>query len=145
MRAKTGNRLWLRAVPFGLLAFVALSSLSVLAEAADEEAVARGKISYRVYCSNCHGRDARGDGELAELLTVPPADLAAITEKYEGKFPAEWLHRIIDGRERVRGHGMQEMPVWGLTFRDRDLPADQEEEVARKIAELLAYLESIQH
>lgn len=111
---------------------------------ADEEAIARGRLTYRVYCANCHGRQAEGDGELAELLTVAPADLTRIRERYEGKFPDEWIARKIDGRERVRGHGMQEMPVWGLSFRDANRPADQEEEVQARIDQLVAFLRTIQ-
>jgi mono/diheme cytochrome c family protein len=128
----------------GLVAAALLSLAAAAAEGPDKEAIARGKLTFRVYCSNCHGDRAEGDGELASLLSVQPADLTRITERYDGEFPADWLARKIDGRDQVRGHGMQEMPVWGLTFRDRNRPSDQEAEVRVKIDQLVAFLRSIQ-
>lgn len=132
----------------GVALLAGLSAAALVRTAAagspDPEAISRGKLTYRVYCSNCHGREAEGDGELAELLTVQPADLTQITTRYDGEFPEDWIFRKIDGREKVRGHGMEEMPVWGLTFRDRSRPSDQEEEVKIKIDELVAFLKSIQ-
>lgn len=126
------------------VAFAASLASTAGAESPDTEAIARGKLTFRVYCSNCHGRSAEGDGELAKLLTVEPADLTRIRERYDGEFPVDWIARKIDGRDKVRGHGMQEMPAWGLSFRDRNRPADQEADVQAKIDELVAYLESIQ-
>lgn len=134
---------WLGAAVLAGL-FAAALVWTAAAETPDPEAIARGKLTYRVYCSNCHGREAEGDGELAELLIVEPADLTRIKARYDGEFPEDWISRKIDGREKVRGHGMEEMPVWGLTFRDRSRPSDQEEEVKAKIHELVAFLMSIQ-
>lgn len=36
----------------------------------DETSVAEG--NYQLYCINCHGREGKGDGMLAETLGVPP-------------------------------------------------------------------------
>ena len=73
-----------------------------LAPAAAEESAKtrpeRGHDLYRVYCINCHGVEARGDGPIAELLRVKPADLTAIARENDGAFPAYAVYRQIDGR-----------------------------------------------
>ena len=107
-------------------------------------------MTYRTYCSNCHGKEGKGDGNLAEYLTIRPADLTQIAKQNEGKFPQEMVHKIIDGREPVPGHGGGDMPVWGDVFQsslaqESAPPAESGEERAhRKIKELVLFLESIQ-
>jgi mono/diheme cytochrome c family protein len=127
----------------GVLAVLGVVA-DLTAQTTGAEAAARGKVTYRIYCRNCHGAEATGDGPLAELLTVAPSDLTRITARHDGEFPEEWMKRVIDGREVVRGHGMREMPVWGLSFRDPSNPGNQEEEVGARIDQLIAYLKSIQ-
>lgn len=112
--------------------------------------VAKGRVTYRVYCINCHGAKAKGDGTLAELLTVKPTDLTLLTDESKGTFPADRVMKSIDGREQIRGHGMKEMPVWGDVFQTTGShqPADEdetpEERAQRKIRELVLYLDSVQ-
>ena len=60
--------------------------------------VAKGRVTYRVYCINCHGAKAKGDGTLAELLTVQPTDLTLLTQESAGAFPADRVMKSIDGR-----------------------------------------------
>lgn len=111
---------------------------------------ANGRVTYRVYCSNCHGAAAEGDGNLAQYLNVEPSDLTVLTAENEGRFPRELLIEVIDGRRAVRGHGGKEMPVWGDVFQhslSEEVPADDEsgeERARRKILELVLYLETIQ-
>ena len=109
---------------------------------------AYGKTIYRVYCASCHGVDGKGDGKLAEYLTIKPSDLTTIAARNGGEFPDGRIERIIDGREDVAGHSA-DMPVWGDAFQKTDVlenepPEVREAEVVRKIASLLAYLRSIQ-
>jgi len=144
MRGKMRHAPELRTVGIILSVFLALWVFGSLTFAQEDEAAARGKTTYRVYCSNCHGREARGDGKLAELLKVKPADLTQIARRNGGAFPEEEIHRVIDGREPVEGHGRQEMPVWGLTFQDPARDNTQEEEVTTRIRELVTFLKSIQ-
>ena len=111
--------------------------------------VAKGRVTYRVYCINCHGAKAKGDGTLAELLTVKPTDLTVLTQESNGVFPADRVMKSVDGREEVRGHGMKEMPVWGDVFQTSGAEPSGEDETAeerahRKIRELVLYLDSIQ-
>ena len=111
--------------------------------------VAKGRVTYRVYCINCHGAKGAGDGTLAEMLTTKPADLTQLKANNDGKYPADQVRDIIDGRTGVRGHGMKEMPVWGDVFQTSSLEpsgSDEtgEERARRKVHELVLYLESIQ-
>jgi mono/diheme cytochrome c family protein len=132
----------------GLLA----QGATATANQADEDRaffIAKGRVTYRVYCINCHGPKGMGDGSLAELLTTKPANLTQLTQRNKGKFPAERVRDIIDGRTGVRAHGMQEMPVWGDVFQTSSLePSGDDlegnERARRKIHELVLYLESIQ-
>ncbi len=111
---------------------------------APAERAARGKVLFRIYCANCHGKTADGDGPVAEFLKTPPPDLKQLRSKNENEFPTDRIYRLIDGRDVLAVHGAREMPVWGLTFQDRGRDSNQEEEVAEKIKDLVAFLESIQ-
>ena len=102
-----------------------------------------GRDTFRSFCATCHGIDARGEGPLAEHLRIPPANLTLIAQRNGGEFPDQEVHKMIRGDREVRGHGSSDMPVWGDVFSksDRDSAPD---EVERKIADLVAYLRSIQ-
>ena len=137
----------------GVALVAALAGGPAGAGAAEEEdgeelMAAKGKVTFRVYCSNCHGAEGEGDGKLAPLLTVEPADLTRlITEDGEGEFPAERVRQAIDGRAEVAGHGYREMPVWGDVFKPADSgmsDPERHDAARRKIAELVAYLRTIQ-
>ena len=142
-----------------IVGFLILATLAVSASilAAQEQSAehpgfmaAKGRVTYRTYCSNCHGKDGKGDGNLAEYLTVMPTDLTQIAIENDGKFPMDEVHKIIDGREPVRGHGGADMPVWGDVFQSTlaqdpvSVGESGEERAQRKIKELVLYLESIQ-
>ena len=133
---------------------VALAGLLATAWGAAQEtsatqgfAAAKGRTTFRSYCASCHGSDASGNGSVAQYLSVPPADLTRITDRYD-VFPVEQVRAMIDGRENVRAHGSREMPVWGSIFRDPLVPSPVEEDpddrAARMIDELVAYLQTIQ-
>ena len=102
----------------------------------------QGRALYEIYCQSCHGADGDGKGAPAESPTPPP-DLTRLRSG-DGSFPAQGIHRAIDGRERVAGHQIRKMPIWGLNFQQLDRDTDQEDEVRRKIQRIVAYLESIQ-
>ena len=139
------------ALALGLLILTACPYTATAQESDTERVynIAKGKTTYRIYCINCHGPAAKGDGELAELLTVKPTDLTILAQENEGVYPEEWVRKIIDGREKVRGHGMKEMPVWGYVFQvsgfaPQDESYDREARAKMKVNELVVYLESIQ-
>ena len=100
-----------------------------------------GQNLYRSYCATCHGASGEGDGPLAEVLTVAPGNLTLISARNNGEFPVERTRKIIDGREKVRGHGTADMPAWGDAFQ---AVSDSDEDVAKKIDQLVHYLLSIQ-
>lgn len=104
----------------------------------------KGSVSYQRYCANCHGAKAKGDGQVARLLTVKPADLTQLAVNNGGEFPTEEVRKVIDGRKGVTGHGMRDMPIWGDVFRDGEEGPEAEAKVDEKISELVAYLEGIQ-
>ncbi len=130
-----------------LLALAPAAAATAEEENADLLA-AKGKITYRVYCSNCHGKEGRGDGSLADMLKVRPADLTRLAEANDGEFDHDRVRRAIDGREEVRGHGQSDMPVWGEAFQNtlQMVPSDEPAEARadRKVLELTYYLEKIQ-
>lgn len=102
-----------------------------------------GSTVFRTYCASCHGESARGDGPLAEALRRRPPDLTGIATRHDGVFPTEKVYRIIDGRERVPGHGGPDMPVWGDAFL-RSSETATKETVSSRIRRLVEYLDSIQ-
>lgn len=111
---------------------------SVAGASRQEPAMARGRQLYRTHCATCHGASGQGDGPMVQYLRVPPANLTTLAARHKGAFPAEVVHRAIDGRQSVRGHGDSAMPIWG------DALAPAESGVTERIRELVAYLESIQ-
>ena len=114
-----------------------------------------GEMEYLSNCGSCHGRDAKGDGPIAAILTVKPSDLTMISKKFNGEFPKELIYKIIDGRDIIKAHGNSLMPVWGrrftlMEYKDADaiayLPDDVDIQalVFGRIISLVGYLESIQ-
>ena len=106
--------------------------------------IASGRLTYESYCMNCHGTEARGDGPVADLLTISPSDLTKLSQKNNGVFPASSVYDQIDGRDDVRSHGTREMPVWGNIWRENNGVPRSEEEAQRMINELVEYLRSVQ-
>jgi mono/diheme cytochrome c family protein len=117
-----------------------------LTQAAENEpgVAARGRASFNLYCSSCHGKTGRGDGPVASTLKVPPADLTRLASQHGGKFPADWVYARIDGREPVVAHGPSDMPVWGLSFQDPGKDTNQETMVENRIRDLVVYLATLQ-
>ena len=108
-----------------------------------------GQRDYRTYCSACHGPGGKGDGTLAEYLTLAVPDLTKLTKLNAGQFPAERVADVVDGRADVKVHGMRDMPVWGDWF-NREAASSDTGKAARemivndRIASLINYLKSIQ-
>jgi len=109
---------------------------------------APGADEFRNSCAVCHGEDGRGDGPLAKVLTVKPADLTQIAKRNDGVFPVEKVSETIDGRQQVGAHGTREMPVWGsryeLEVARRYGPYGSEAAVKTRVHVLVRYLQSIQ-
>lgn len=78
----------------------------------DAGAADRGAALFLKHCAVCHGETGTGNGPMAPLLTIPVADLTAISARRDGSFPMSEVVQIIDGRLALRGHGGP-MPVYG--------------------------------
>jgi mono/diheme cytochrome c family protein len=106
-----------------------------------------GAALYGDFCTVCHGASAKGDGPMAEALTVAPSDLTALAE--DGAFPLLRVARQIDGRDPLVAHG-GEMPLFGSAFEGQGAdvamqgPGGQPVMLSRPIADLIAYLMEIQ-
>ena len=118
---------------------------------AEEELI--GSAEYEYSCLSCHGVGGRGDGPMAEYLTVKPSDLTAISKNNDGVFPLLDVFMVIDGRTTVGPHGVRqtegwEMPVWGARYQkeigDTYGPYGAEQVIRARILELVFYIQSIQ-
>jgi hypothetical protein len=80
---------------------------------------------------------------LAASLRPKPPNLTEISRRHNNAYPGPLVYQIIDGRQKVPGHGGPDMPVWGDAFQ-RSLEGGGDEAVRARIEALVAYLESIQ-
>lgn len=56
-----------------------------------------GRDIFRESCQHCHGPNGRGDGQMAEYLTPPPADLSSSAT--QARTDDELRKVIIEGRK----------------------------------------------
>lgn len=112
-----------------------------------------GADEYAASCLACHGAGGRGDGPMAEFLTVEPSDLTQITKNNDGVFPLLDVFQVVDGRTVLGAHGVRhsegwEMPVWGARYKaeagDKFGPYGGEAAVRARILELVFYIQAIQ-
>ena len=127
------------------VAIAALAAAGANAQQTTEtfSGVKTGPEVYKTYCASCHGVSARGDGPLATHLRFSPPDLTLLAKKNGGTFDDAQVHRIIDGRKAVKGHGGPDMPVWGDAFK-RSGEGYSEEAVKARIDGLVTHLKSLQ-
>jgi mono/diheme cytochrome c family protein len=141
-----GRRDAMRRIDFGTAARVAACTalLATASGAVPLDQVERGRVAYLRYCASCHGVQGDGEGPVARALTTRPSDLRELHGRYGTPLDRERLRAAIDGRTPIVAHSEREMPVWGERF---DLPPDdvsRERTIAERVAELHAYIESIQ-
>lgn len=126
-------------------ALVLAMSLPAAARAEESPEAQAGHNLYTQHCELCHGLRGQGDGPFAGELRVAPADLTTIALRRQGVFPEAQIREIIDGRRRVRGHGPDNMPIWGNVFGRNAAAGSEMEQVARdRVTTLVDYLKSIQ-
>jgi len=108
-----------------------------------------GQSIYMGYCALCHGPLATGSG-ITTLPGIDAPDLTGIATANDGVFPAGEVARQIDGRDPVAAHGAdRSMPVFGGFFEGDQavalrMPSGQSMMVSQPLADLLAWLESVQ-
>lgn len=118
---------------------------TVNAQEVDLEA---GQDLFMTYCWQCHGKDATGNGPMAEMLAISTPDLTGLAARNDGVFPTAEVARQIDGRAPVLAHG-GEMPIFG-PFLDSSqgialrLPSGQAMMTGLPLANVVVYLESLQ-
>jgi Cytochrome C oxidase, cbb3-type, subunit III len=94
---------------------------------------ASGEEMFAVYCSSCHGRDAKG---------ASGPNLATLSNRNNGKFPTEMVRETIRGEARVDAHGPKDMPAWGVAF--RYVGSGSRLEIDVRINNLTEYIRSLQ-
>jgi uncharacterized lipoprotein YajG len=94
---------------------------------------ASGEEMYSVYCSSCHGRDARG---------VSAPDLTKLAKRNSGQFPTLSVKETIRGDARIDAHGPKDMPAWGFAF--RYLGSGSRLEIDVRINNLTEYIKTLQ-
>jgi mono/diheme cytochrome c family protein len=102
-----------------------------------------GSGDYQVYCSSCHGVEARGDGVIAKTLKKRPADLTQLTKHNNDVFPGEEVFKTIDGRQPGSTHSRADMPAWGEVLA-KSSESQGAEKAAARIAVLVKYLQTLQ-
>jgi len=128
---------------FGLAALAALPALlaAAPAQAREDEVLRDGRQAYQENCTACHGDSAKGDGPMAEILTIKPADLTEIAKKNGGVFPFWRVYGIIDNTIPMKGHAY--MPNFESRFRSEEQKPGYAPSYLRILA-LTHWLESIQ-
>ena len=140
-----------RGLYLGGIALLFLSGISLPASADGNPSAAskEGEADFITYCAACHGVGGRGDGTVAEFLTIEAADLTQLARKNGGVFPRARAVEVIDGRQQVKTHGTRDMPVWGDWFKSEAEMSEgekgaEEATVRRRIDGLTDYIEFIQ-
>ncbi len=120
-----------------------------------KEQLKLGEMEYLSNCASCHGKDAKGGGPVAAVLSIKPSDLTMISKNFSGQFPEDHIYKVVDGRDMINPHGDTDMPVWGdryitMAHKDADriaYPLHEQDAQALafgRITSLVGYLESIQ-
>ncbi|WP_417209599.1 c-type cytochrome [Antarctobacter sp.] len=125
-----------------------LAMLCLLAAPAFAQDADIGRSHYFTHCATCHGLEGSGDGPMAGILTIPPADLTELSIRNGGVFPVARVVKRIDGRDPLVAHGSP-MPVYGDYFEGAfDVPmktaAGQPILTSQPVVDLVAYLYEIQ-
>ena len=117
------------------------------ATAAQAEDPANGAQLFSNHCATCHGPTGEGDGPMRAVLSVPPADLTALSATNGGTFPLARVIRRIDGTTEVMAHGGP-MPIFGLILdgpSEAVLAPDGSELVAAEaIVDIVSWLRGVQ-
>jgi mono/diheme cytochrome c family protein len=132
-------------VIFALIA-VPISATGAIAEPVSAiDVPSSGRDLFLEHCAQCHGSDATGDGPMASVLAVKPADLTTLSERAGGKFDAPRIADIIRYGGDISGHGTRAMPIWGLVFSKEANGGKRGAAYSRRaVIELKTYLQSIQ-
>ena len=101
---------------------------------------ASGAENYKAYCASCHGLTGKGDGPAIAALKAPPKDLGLLASAHKGKYPADYVLAVLNGKASVAAHGSQEMPVWGPVF----MSFEKESEMRLRLNTLVDHIGTLQ-
>jgi mono/diheme cytochrome c family protein len=101
-----------------------------------------GKEIFVKYCASCHGTDGAGSGPAAAATKTPPPDLTTLARRHECKYPAGYVGALLKFGHSLASHGSENMPVWGLRFKDLDPVRDPTGQ--QHIDDVVACIASIQ-
>jgi mono/diheme cytochrome c family protein len=137
---------------FGMGAVLLLSAAFAMAQQAGTTQIkhvpvkatsaASGQEMYASYCAVCHGANATGNGPAQSALKIPATDLTTLAQKNGGKYPGLHVSSVLRGDAELAAHGSKDMPVWGPLF--RNMSQGHDAEVQQRIANINAYIESLQ-
>ena len=121
--------------------------LMLAAAPAFAQDLAEGKAAFDAHCVVCHGPRAEGDGLMAALLTIQPADLTQLSVRNDGAFPMARVIQRIDGTTEVLAHGGA-MPVFGTLLQGPSAsivgPDGSDVVAPETILNIAAWLETVQ-
>ena len=100
-----------------------------------------GAELYNKHCAVCHGIDMKGTGPVPAPYRTPP-DLTTLARRHRGKFPAEYVSKVLRNGVLLPAHGPAEMPVWGTEFEGSDRL--DRLQVTKRITALTNYIKSVQ-
>ena len=84
-----------------------------LADSDKQGGIERGAAHYRIFCINCHGDNADGNGPLVKLLKIKPADLTILKKNSTGELSiSEMVFKAVDGRHEVGTDQERKMPIF---------------------------------
>ncbi len=105
---------------------------TALADPTQDEAISKGHEHFKIFCSNCHGVNADGQGRLVASLNITASDLTALKQTGGDMCITERVLRAVSGMHHVPAGQEQKMP---------NFSADLESITTYEISQ---YLKSIQ-
>ncbi|HVA76943.1 MAG TPA: cytochrome c [Candidatus Binataceae bacterium] len=127
---------------------IAVAAILAIAIGSARAAQPAGQADYQQYCSDCHGKDARGNGPLVKQIPMapPPSDLTLLASARGGKFPFDDVVDVIDGRKAIPSHARIQMPFWGVTLQKpgQEFSPASDAAVKQRIQAIARYLEGLQ-
>ena len=130
-----------------VVVLAALLAVSSVVQAGDLETFLdyNGDQLFQRFCASCHGKLGYGDGPVAPSIKVLIPDLTQLSKRASGRFPADRVREIIDGRAVLPAHGTRPMPVWGYELEAQVPPEQSGRAVAQGLIDrLVEHLRSIQ-
>lgn len=130
-----------------VVVLAALLAVSPVVQAGDLETFLdyNGDQLFQRFCASCHGKLGYGDGPVAPSIKVLIPDLTQLSKRASGRFPADRVREIIDGRAVLPAHGTRPMPVWGYELEAQVPPEQSGRAVAQGLIDrLVEHLRSIQ-